>query len=279
MPDSLFILIAIVLYLLATVFTALCLRSSADTKDSTDAPANNVNIRIAFILAIIAVGVHSAYAFNISLVGQLINFGLSSMLVLVSALITVLFLLGGLAMPIRRLGILVYPFTVSCLLFSLAWGNQVVTISNTSFAFNTHILISLLAYSLLAIASIQALLYMYQERQIKHRTNPAMLMALPPLQTMEQLLFRLVGFGFICLSLTLISGAIFSQEIFGHPFVLKHHTLLALFGWIVFAILLFKRLKHGLRGTQAVVWTIGGFLLIQLGYFGTKIVSESLSLP
>jgi len=76
----------------------------------------------------------------------------------------------------------------------------------------------------------------------------------------------------------LISGAIFSQEIFGHAFVFKHHTILAFLGWLVFAILLLKRVKQGLRGSQAVIWTISGFLLIQLGYFGTKIVSESLSL-
>lgn len=273
MPDSLLILIAIVVYSIATAFTAIYLRSA----NKTQVPTSKKNIKIAHALASIAVLFHLGYAFNLSIVGQAINFGLSSMLVLVSGLNTVIFLLGGLAMPIRRLGVLVYPITIFCLIFSLLWGNQVTTLSNISLAFNTHILISMLAYSLLAIASIQALLYVYQERQLKNRTKPAMLMAFPPLQTMEQLLFRLVGFGFICLSFTLISGAIFSQEIFGHPFILKHHTLLAFLGWIVFAILLFKRLKHGLRGTQAVTWTIGGFLLIQLGYFGTKIVSESLS--
>lgn len=235
-------------------------------------------MHIANGMALLAVGFHIAHAFDISLIGKSLNFGLSSMTVLVSSFITILFLLGGIVMPIKRLGILVYPFTVFCLLFALAWGNQIETTRNSSLAFNTHILISLLAYSLLAIATIQALLYVYQERQIKSRTNPAMLMALPPLQTMEQLLFRLVGFGFICLSLTLISGAIFSQEIFGHAFVLKHHTLLALLGWIVFATMLFRRIKFGLRGSQAVAWTIGGFVLIQLGYFGTKIVSETLSM-
>jgi ABC-type uncharacterized transport system permease subunit len=276
MFDSLFILLAIVLYVLATVFTAYGLRSKTNISISANAPSNT-SILAAYALAIFAAGFHLAYALDISFIGPLLNFGLSSMLVLVSALVTLLFLLGGIAMPIRRLGILVYPFTIVCLLFSWAWGNQVETTSNASIAFNAHILVSLVAYALLAIASIQALLYVYQERQIKNRTNPAMLVALPPLQTMEQLLFRLVGVGFICLSLTLISGAIFSQEIFGHPFVLKHHTLLAFLGWIVFAIMLFKRIKYGLRGSQAVAWTISGFLLIQLGYFGTKIVSESLA--
>ena len=137
---------------------------------------------------------------------------------------------------------------------------------------------SVLAYSLLTIATVQGLLYIYQEKQIKNRTSPAMLMALPPLQTMEQLLFRLITTGFILLTLTLFSGAIFSHEIFDKPFVFTHHTILAFLGWLAFAAVLFKRHKDGIRGTQAVSLTVIGFLLIQLGYFGTKLVSESIAL-
>lgn len=274
MPDSLFAIIAIALYGVATAIALIYLRS---IKHSDDDNAG-FKIKASFMVACIAVSFHVAHALNISFIAQSLNFSLSSMMVLMSGLLMVMFLLGGLIMPIRRLGILVYPLTIISLVFSLLWGDQIVMLENRSVAFNAHIIVSLLAYSLLAIAAIQALLYVYQERQIKSRTNPAMLMALPPLQTMELLLFRLVGFGFAILTLTLVSGAIFSQEIFGHPFVFIHHTILPLVGWLVFAILLFKRVKHGLRGSQAVIWTISGFLLIQLGYFGTKIVSESLSL-
>lgn len=274
MPDSLFAMIAILFYGVATAITAVYLRSAKDANaDSSDS-----KIKISFAVACIGAAFHVAHALKISLVGQSLNFSLSSMMVLMSGLLMVIFLLGGLMMPIRRLGILVFPLTILSLLFALTWGDQVVTLDNRSLAFNAHIVISLLAYSLLAIAAIQALLYVYQERQIKNRTNPAMLMALPPLQTMELLLFRLVAFGFAILTLTLVSGAVFSKEIFGYAFVFKHHTILALLGWLVFAIMLFKRVKHGLRGSQAVIWTISGFLLIQLGYFGTKFVSESLSL-
>ena len=278
MFDFSFTLIAMTLYLVATLFIALSLRGSVKANKQINAPANNTNIHIASALALIAVVFHISHALNISFVGHFLNFGLSSMVVLISGLIVALFLLGSIAMPIRRLGILVYPITALCLLFSLAWGNQIHTNNNTGLAFSAHIIVSITAYAVLSLATIQALLYIFQERQIKNRTNPAMLMALPPLQTMEQLLFRLVTLGFICLSLTLISGVIFSQEIFGHTFTFNHHTLLAILGWVVFTLLLFKHYKHGLRGTQAAIWTIGGFLLIQLGYFGTKIVSESLSL-
>jgi len=115
------------------------------------------------------------------------------MVVLISAMLVVLFLLGGLLMPIRRLGILVFPLTILSLLFAFLWGNQETPLDNRSVLFSAHIIVSLLAYCLLTIATIQALLYVYQERQIKKRANPAMLMALPPLQTMELLVSKFSG--------------------------------------------------------------------------------------
>ena len=273
MPDSLFAIIAIAFYGVATVLLIIYLRSMRNINED----ASGKKISFSFVAAVIGTAFHVAYASKFSFINDALNISLSSMMVLMSGFIMVLFLLGGLIMPIRRLGILMFPLTILSLTFAFLWNDQTSLLENRSTAFSAHIIISILSYCLLAIASIQALLYVYQERQIKLRTNPATLMALPPLQTMELLLFRLVGAGFIALSLTLITGAAFSQEIFGHAFVFKHHTILALLGWLVFAILLFRRIKHGLRGSQAVIWTISGFLLIQLGYFGTKIVSESLS--
>jgi len=242
MPDSLFAIISIALYGIATALLITYLRSM----NSVNGDTNDRKVTLSFVVAFVGAACHIAYALKFSFVDQALNVSLSSMMALMSGLVMVIFLLGGLVMPIRRLGILMFPLTIASLVFVFFWDNQVSVLNNRSLMFSTHIVISLLAYCLLAIASIQALLYIYQERQIKHRANPAMLMALP--------------------------------EIFGHAFVFKHHTILAFLGWLVFAILLLKRVKQGLRGSQAVIWTISGFLLIQLGYFGTKIVSESLSL-
>jgi ABC-type uncharacterized transport system permease subunit len=105
-----------------------------------------------------------------------------------------------------------------------------------------------------------------------------MLAGLPPLQTMESLLFRLVWMGFILLTAALLSGSVFSHEIFGKAFEFNHHTVLAFIGWCVFATLLYQRINNGIRGLPATTLTLAGFFLIQLGYFGTKIVNESLNL-
>ncbi len=269
---------AIGLYTGASAFIAKYLRSPEASSRSSK------TINLGFSLGWGATLAHLTFAYYFCFQHQTMNFSLGSMTVLISGLLSLIFVLGGLNLPIRRLGIIVFPLVVVCLLFSQLWGKDVSTLttSDTSVgphspAASFHIVISILAYCLLAIAAIQSMLYQYQERQIKQRATPAMLMALPPLLTMEQLLFRLIWTGFILLTFTLLSGVVFSHEIFGKPFEFKHHTILASLSWLVFAILLIKRVTQGLRGSQAVYWTIGGFVLIQLGYFGTKIVSESLA--
>ncbi len=275
MLNSALLFSSIVGYCLATwmIFNNLH-RAQGAQQDST---GNDGFFNIAFIVAISSVAAHIIYALKTGIANNSIDFSLSSMAVIDSAILVSIYLLGCLTMPIRRLGILVFPLSALSLMFSYAWHSD-ANYLNASGAFAAHVLVSILAYSLLTIAAIHALLYAYQERQLKKRLAPTMLLALPPLQTMEMLLFRLVGAGFVLLSLTLISGAFFSQQIFGQPFEFKHHTILALLGWLVFATLLYKRYRHGLRGSHAVFWTLGGFALIQLGYFGTKIITESISL-
>jgi len=267
-----FVLIFAVLgYLISTV---LIYRSIFANSDITKAKPD---MSFAFLIASISLVAHIIYAFDLSQLLSGLNFSLSSMIVLVSSILVAIYLLGTIAMPIKRLGILVFPLTAFSLVFSYLWNSDASYLTANGGAFTAHILIAILAYSLLTIASIQAVLYVYQERQIKSHASPAMLSALPPLQTMETLLFRLLAIGFILLSLTLISGALFSQQIFGLPFEFKHHTVLALLGWAVFAGVLYTRFKNGIRGSKAAIWILSGFLLIQLGYFGTKIVTEALN--
>ena len=261
------LLIAIALYSIATALIARQLRS----------PSNDVDgLPRSFYIACLAAAMHGIYTVITCFAGARLNLSLSSMAVVVSLITTVIFLLAGTRMSIRRLGILVFPMTILSLVFSLAWPESDEINPSTNTLLSVHILISLSAYAFITLALIQALLHWYQERQIRARTQPAMLTALPPLQTMELLWFRLVLLGFSCLTLTLVSGALFSQQIFGHAFVFQHHTVLAVMGWFVFLVLIFNRLRTGLRGIQAALWTFLGFGLIQLGYFGTKIVSESL---
>ena len=98
----------------------------------------------------------------------------------------------------------------------------------------------------------------------------------PPLLTMETLLFRIIWAGFIMLSLTLASGVVFSEELFGKAAQLNHKTVFGVMSWIVFGALLGGRHFYGWRGRIAVRWTLTGFLMLVLAYLGSKFVVEVL---
>jgi ABC-type uncharacterized transport system permease subunit len=108
-----------------------------------------------------------------------------------------------------------------------------------------------------------------------HRGNlPGFLQGLPPLLAMEQLLFRIIAAGFVLLTLTLGSGILFSEELFGKPMQFTHKTVFGILSWIIFGALLAGRALYGWRGRIAMRWTLTGFLSLVLAYIGSKFVLE-----
>ena len=146
---------------------------------------------------------------------------------------------------------------------------------NTELAvFKIHLLIAMLAYSLLTIASLHVLLMALLERRLHDGAVTQVLQKMPPLLTMEALLFRIIWAGFILLTLTLLSGVLFSEELFGKAAPFNHKTVFGVVSWLIFAALLAGRRVYGWRGRVAVRWTLAGFLALVLAYIGTKFVLE-----
>lgn len=146
---------------------------------------------------------------------------------------------------------------------------------NTEYAvFKVHLVIAMLAYSLFTIASLHVLLMALLERRLHGGRLPPALNRLPPLLTMESMLFRIILAGFILLTATLVTGVVFSEELFGKAAKLNHKTVFGFVSWIIFAALLWGRYVHGWRGRVAVRWTLAGFLALVLAYVGTKFVLE-----
>ena len=148
-------------------------------------------------------------------------------------------------------------------------------IPNTGFvAFKIHILISMLAYGLFTIAAFHVALMALQEKWLHGGASNRMLQNLPPLLAMEALLFRIIATGFILLTLTVVSGMFFSEELFGKPLQFNHKIVFGLISWCIFAALLGGRKIYGWRGKTAVRWTLAGFFALFLAYIGSKFVLE-----
>ncbi len=140
--------------------------------------------------------------------------------------------------------------------------------------FQAHLLIAMLAYSLFTIASLHVLLMALQERRLHSHKVASFLQALPPLLTMESVLFKIIGAGFIVLTLTLATGVIFSEELFGKALPFTHKTIFGFTSWFIFGALLLGRAFYGWRGRVAVRWTLAGFMALVLAYIGSRFVVE-----
>lgn len=165
-----------------------------------------------------------------------------------------------------------YPAACICLLVNLVGHDTVTPELNMSGGLASHILLSIVAYSVIALALSQAVLLWIQNYQLKHRHIHDILHLLPPLQTMEHTLFDLIAIGMMLLTVAIGSGLLFVDDFFAQHLI--HKTLFAIAAWVVLGILLVGRFLWGWRGMVAVKWTISGFTLLTLAYFGSKVVLE-----
>jgi ABC-type uncharacterized transport system permease subunit len=141
--------------------------------------------------------------------------------------------------------------------------------------FKLHLALAMIAYGLFVIALLHATLMAVAERQL-HRRGAVGFPNLPPLLTLETLLFRMIGAAFVFLTLTLISGIAFSETLFGRALRFDHKTLFAVASWLIFAWLLAGRWRYGWRGRTALRWTLSGFMMLLLAYVGSRFVLEVL---
>jgi ABC-type uncharacterized transport system permease subunit len=183
----------------------------------------------------------------------------------------------------RGLFLLVLPLAAITTLLPLAYPGAVLGQATDAPMFRVHLLLAIMAYSLLTIAAMHALLMASMDRRLHGETAAVtggrlahFLDRLPPLLAMETVLFRLIGAGFLLLTATLVSGIFFSEEIFGRALRFDHKTVFTFAAWIIFGALLVGRIVFGWRGRTALRWTLTGFAMLMLAYVGSRFVLEVL---
>lgn len=176
--------------------------------------------------------------------------------------------------PLRILGVIIYPLAGLCALWAVIYPTPVGDIPLLDWKARSHITLSLLSAGVLTLAAVQACTLALQDRFLHQHRQGVTLGSLPPLQTMERMLFQLIGIGFFLLSLTLLSGLWFIRDWMAQH--LAHKTVLSITAWLTFGTLLWGRWRYGWRGRTAIRWTLGGYLLLITAYFGSKIILEQI---
>ncbi|WOG25620.1 inner membrane protein YpjD [Endozoicomonas sp. 8E] len=198
------------------------------------------------------------------------NLGILTIGSLTTLIVTLVVLLSSLRKPSESLLVTILPFTIISVLAD--WLAPVEHIFHSPTLMVVHVLLSVLAYGLLMVAVCQSLLLAYQEKQLRSHNQKRLLKALPPLQTMEKLLFEFLSVGVILLTLSLISGFLYIDNMFASD--MFHKTVLSLVAWVLFTTLLIGRWVNGWRGQKAMRWTVAGFILLLVAYFGWRTVVD-----
>jgi ABC-type uncharacterized transport system permease subunit len=201
------------------------------------------------------------------------NLSFLNMFSLAVWLIAVMIGLAGLFKPLRNLRnlcIFVFPLALISICLVLVFPEYAILPMANHLKPLIHILSAVLAFSMLCLAAFQALLLSIQERMLRHKHAGGIINQLPPLETMENLLFQIIGLGFILLTLVLATSLFFFYELLASP-QLQQKTLLALIAWIIFAILLGGRYLFGWRGRKVTYYTLSGVVLLVIIYFSGQL--------
>ena len=202
------------------------------------------------------------------------RFGFSMALSMMIWLAIALYWIESFYARMEGLQMLGLPLAAASCLLPWFFPGQHLLANAGSFTFRLHFLVAMLAYSLFTLAVLHAILMAVTEKRLHRGRLTPLFAGLPPLLTMEALLFRLIHISFALLTLTLVSGVLFSEQIFGKALPFNHKTIFAVLSWLIFGALLIGRHRHGWRGRTALRWTFAGFGTLLLAYIGSRFVLE-----
>lgn len=222
--------------------------------------------------AALALSLHAITLLHLILQTGTLVIGLGAALSLFAWQAALLLWLFSLRSSIGPLSLVTYPAAGICAVMGLLVPDAHSAHEPMSWPLQLHIALSMLAYGLLTLGALQAIILSLQHQQLRRRPPAGFLSSLPPLQSMETLLFWLLGAGFAMLSLAIGTGIIFIDHLFGQH--LAHKSLLSILAWIVFAVVLFGRWRYGWRGRLAVRGVMIGYIVLTVAYFGSKMVLE-----
>lgn len=261
MTAFLLAIIASILYTVASV------RLWMSFNRATNIEQRDTSTNTTRLIALAAWAAHlSATVLNTTHSGLL--WGLFNVLSITALCIVLLQLILALSRKADHLGLLAYPAAAITLLFT----QKATVLTTLDQATGWHIFLSIAAYSVLALAACQALVVALQRHQLSHHKPGGFVRSLPPYDDSESLLFLLLTVGFVLLSSSLASGFFYLEDMFAQK--LAHKTVLSCAAWAIIGGLLLGRWLFGWRGKRVVNWSIAAFVLLLLGFFGSKLVLE-----
>lgn len=249
-----------VCYLMGVIFQSLNITGNRNTRNKV------------LTFGLIAVAAHILSAFGVIRTTTGYHFGISEISTLIAASISILVIISSFRKPLENLFLGLFPLAIIAILASLSINSSYPPVS-MSIGLASHVLISIVAYSIITIAALQSLFLAFQNYRLKHQHAGGIIKRFPPLQDMESFLFELLWVGEILLTLGMLAGMVFFDDIWQQEGII-HKAFFSSLAWVVFAVLLWGRHRLGWRGTTAIRGTLIGFIFLIIGFYGSKFALE-----
>lgn len=178
----------------------------------------------------------------------------------VALLVAAGYLLASLRYRLSAAGAFAVPASLALLVLARIAPSPPATPQMGSLG-QAHILLATLGVAVFAFAAVLALLYLFQDRQLKRKKFQRVMEKGTPLDTLDRLAHRCVSIGFPVFTLAIVTGAIWIARlgVVHRPEALRPEYLFAVGAWIAFGVLLVARIGAGWRGRRAAWLTLGGF--------------------
>ena len=236
-------------------------------------------IELALLAILIPLGLHAWLLVAGSWGAHEIAIGVGQALSAIAWLALTIYALSSLRQPVDALTAVILPVAALAVLLPLILPERPVQLTTTPLLL-AHLAMAFLAYALFTIAALHAGVMSLLEKRLHAHAVHSAVAKFPPLLTLEKLLFTIIGIGFVLLTLALVSGILFSEQVFGKPFSFahftQHKTVFALLSWLIYAGLLLGRQIYGWRGRTAIAWSLTGFAMLVLAYLGSKVALQLL---
>lgn len=231
-----------------------------------------IRVQTVMVSALAALALHGYCLYHLIFNGAAQNL---SMLNVASAIGFITSIAMTLSMSKARLWFLmpiVYSFAILTLLAAHFVPNTFMTHLQDRPMLLLHIILALFAYTVLLIAALYSIQTAWIDNALKRKKQFSIDPNMPPLMLIERQLFNIILIGNLLLTVTLLSGYFFIEEIY--PEGKTHKAVLSFLAWGVFSILLWGHYHKGWRGKKVTWLSILGVLLLTLGYFGSRFVNE-----
>jgi cytochrome c-type biogenesis protein CcsB len=139
-----------------------------------------------------------------------------------------------------------------------------------------HVTFCFLGYACFVLGFCCAVLYLWQEAEVKSRNVDRYFFRLPSLGLLDSMGYKTVALGFVFLSLGIISGSVWALRAWGSFWNWDPKETWSLILWLVYLVYLHGRVARGWKGRRSAYCAIAGFIVMIFTYLGVSFLFSGL---